>query len=138
MLDGERATVPTIRLEPLRTLTGQIQDRQGRAVAGARVFLAGHGPATASDVEGRFALGGVPPGKAVLLAEKDGFRLRGWPVDPSATAEIGSLTLARRSESPEPVIKSMAEAMSLEESRGLAEELLGPFLRDERNRGMTT
>jgi hypothetical protein len=134
-LDGERATVPPIRLEPLRTLTGQITDRQGRAVAGARVFLAGHGPATATDAEGRFALGGVKPGKTLLLAEKAGFRLRGWPVDPSARAETRSLTLARRSESPEPVITPMAEAMPLEESRALAEELLGPLLRDERNQG---
>ena len=34
-LDGERVTIPPIRLRPLRTLTGQIKDRQGRAVAGA-------------------------------------------------------------------------------------------------------
>ena len=34
-LDGERATVSPIRLEPLRRLTGRANDRQGRAVAGA-------------------------------------------------------------------------------------------------------
>jgi Carboxypeptidase regulatory-like domain len=132
-LDGERTTVAPIRLEPYRTLRGKITDRQGRAVAGARVFLAGHGLAVATDAEGRFSLGGVKPGKTVLLAERAGFRLRGWPVEPSAIAEMGSLTLVHMGESPEPVIKPMAEAMPREKSRALADELLGPLLRDEKN-----
>ena len=34
-LDGERATIPAIRLQPLQKLTGQIRDRHGRAIAGA-------------------------------------------------------------------------------------------------------
>ncbi len=134
-LDGQRATVPDIRLQPLRTLTGQIRDRQGRSVAGARVFVAGHGPTTATDAEGRFALGGVEPARTVVLAEKAGFRLWGWAVDPSASPQMGSLTLARRSESPEPAIRPMAEAMPLSESRRLAEELLEPLLDDEKNHG---
>ena len=46
---------------------------------------------------------------------------------------MGSLTLVHMGESPEPVIKPMAEAMPREESRALADELLGPLLRDEKN-----
>ena len=94
-LDGERTTIPIIRLEPLRTLTGQIQDRQGRALAGARVFLPAGGPATVTDAQGQFSMAGIPPGKTVVLAEKAGFRLRGWLVDPSTKAEMGPLTLVR-------------------------------------------
>ncbi len=37
-LNGERATLPPIRLQPLQKLTGQLEDRQGRAVAGAASF----------------------------------------------------------------------------------------------------
>ncbi len=129
-LDGERATIPLIRLQPLQKLTGQIQDRQGRAVAGARVFLPSGGPASTTDANGRFALTGINPGKAVLLAERSGFRLQGWLVDPSSRAEVGSLTLARTSETPERVVKPLADPIPPAESRALADRLLEPFLRD--------
>ena len=33
-LDGDRATVPPIRLQPLQNLAGRVQDRQGHAIAG--------------------------------------------------------------------------------------------------------
>ena len=129
-LDGERATIPAIRLQPLQKLTGQIQDRQGRAVAGARVFLPAGGPATTTDAQGRFTLAGINPGKAVILAEQAGFRLQGWLVDPSAQAEVGSLTLVRTSEAPGPVMKPMADPIPPEESRALADRLLEPYLHD--------
>ena len=129
-LDGERAAIPSIRLQPLVKLTGQIKDRQGRAVAGARVFLPAGGPATATDAEGRFALHGVNPGKTVILAEQPGFRLQGWLVDPSAQAEVGSLTLSRASEAPGPGMKPMADPIPPEESRALADRLLQPYLND--------
>lgn len=134
-LDGERTAVPTIRLEPLRTLTGRIADSQGRAVAGARVFVAGQHPETATDAEGRFTLRDLRPGKTVLLAEKPGFRLRGRPVDPSASTEVRSLTLARTGEVLEPTIKPMPEVLPLEESRAVAEQLLRPCLPDEAEPG---
>ena len=129
-LDGERATIPPIRLQPLQKLTGQIKDRQGRAVAGARVFLPAGGPATTTDAEGRFALAGINPGKAVILVEQTGFRLQGWLVDPSSQAEMGSLTLVRTSEAPEPVMKPLADPIPPEESRALADRLLEPYLHD--------
>ncbi len=88
-LTGERATIPEIRLRPVRKVTGRIQDRQGRGVAGARVFVPGGGPATTTDVEGRFALEVADPGKAVVLVESSGFRLRGRVVDPSVRDDLG-------------------------------------------------
>jgi RNA polymerase sigma factor (sigma-70 family) len=129
-LDGERAAIPPIRLQPLQTLTGQIQDRRGRAVAGARVFLPAGGPATTTDTQGRFALAGIHPGKAVILVEQAGFRLQGRLVDPSSTAEVGSLTLVRASDAPGPIMKPMADPIPPEESRALANRLLEPYLQD--------
>ncbi len=116
-LEGERVTIPAIRLQPLQRLSGQIKDQQGRAVAGARVFLPGVGPTATTDAEGRFALTGIHPGKTVLLAEQAGFRLQGWLVDPSSQAEVGSLTLVRASEAPGPVIRPVADPIPPEESR---------------------
>ena len=111
-LDGERTTVAPIRLEPYRTLSGKITDRQGRA--GSRTGLPG-GPCSSRwrpmpKAGSRWVASsqGTP---VLLLAERAGFRLRGWPVEPSAMAEMGSLTLVHMGESPELVIKPMAEAM---------------------------
>ena len=130
-LNGERTAIPDIRLKPLQKLTGQVKDRQGRAIAGARAFLPAGGPATVTDAQGRFELTGIDPGKAVLLVEKTGFRLHGWLVDPSSQPELGSLTLVRTSETPEPVMKPLADPIRLAESRALANRLLAPYLPDQ-------
>ncbi len=129
-LDGERVTIPPITLRPLRNLTGRIQDGQGRAVAGARVFLPAGGPSTATDPDGRFTLAGIDPGKVVILVERAGFRLQGRLVDPSPQAELGTLTVTRASEPPGTVMKPMADPIPPEESRALADRLLGPYLQD--------
>jgi len=130
-LNGERAAIPSIRIQPLQKLTGQIKDRQGRAVADARVFVPAGGPRTATDAEGRFALGGINPGKTVILVEQTGFRLQGWLVDPLVHAEVGSLTLVRASEVPGPAMKPLADPIPPEDSRALADHLLKPYLGDE-------
>ena len=127
-LDGERATIPSIRLQPLQTFTGQIKDKQGRAVAGARVFLPAGGPVTTSDAQGRLAVNAVSPGKMVILAEHPGFRLRGWLADPEANANANPRTLVRINETPEPAIKPLPDAVPPDESRALANRLLEPYL----------
>jgi len=129
-LNGERMTIPPIHLQPLPKLIGQIRDLQGRAVAGARVFLPAGGPAPATDAQGRFTLAGINPGKAVVLVEQTGFRLQGWLVDPSSQAELGSLTLVRASEVPGSVMKPLADPIPPEESRAMANRLLEPYLHD--------
>ena len=134
-LDGERATIPDIRLQPLRSVTGRIQDRQGRAVAGARVFLPAGGPATATDAAGRFTMAGLDPGKAVILVEQAGFRLQGWPVDPSAQPRWGLSRWYAPSEAPGPVMSPMADPIPPEESRALADRLLEPYLPAEPEKG---
>jgi hypothetical protein len=134
-LDGERAEIPLIRLQPLQKLTGQVKDRQGRAIAGARVFLPSSGPRTATDIEGRFALAGINPGKTVILVEQSGFRLHGWLVDPSAKADVGLLTLVRINEAPGPVVRPLADPIPAEESRALADRLLEPYFHDIEENG---
>ena len=81
-----------------------------------------------TDAQGRFALVGNKPGKAVILVEQTGFRLQGWLIDPSSPAETGSLTLVRTSEAPGPVMKPLADPIPHEESRALADRLLEPYL----------
>jgi CarboxypepD_reg-like domain len=134
-LNGERAAIPAIRLQPLRQVTGQINDRQGRPVAGARVFVPASGPATATDPQGRFTLAGINQGKTVILVQQTGYRLQGWLIDPLAHAEVGPFTLLRTSEAVEPVMKPLAEPIPAEESRALANRLLEPFLHDGMEKG---
>jgi hypothetical protein len=134
-LDGERATMPDIRLQPLQQVTGRITDRPGRAAAGARVFLPAGGPATVSDADGRFALGGIPPGKAVILVERPGFRLQGRVVDPSARDDLGPFTLVRSDESEGPAMRPQADPIPPEESRALADRLLEPYLPEDPEKG---
>jgi RNA polymerase sigma factor (sigma-70 family) len=129
-LNGERDAIPPIHLKPLKKFAGQIKDRQGRAVVGARVFLPAGGLETVTDAQGRFALVGVKAGKAIILVEQTGFRLRGWLIDPSSQADVGSLTLERASEGPGPVMKPLADPIPPAESRALAERLLEPYVHD--------
>ncbi len=139
-LDGERANVQPIRLRALRNVTGRIEDGQGRAIAGVRVILPVYGAATSTDAEGRFALAGITPVKTVLVAEHAGFRLYGWVVDLAAKAEVGALQLVRMTEGAAPILKALADPISPEESRALADRLLAPYLKhdphkdDERTR----
>ena len=88
-LTGKRTVIPPIRLRPFQMLTGQIEDRHGRAIAGVRVFLPGGTRATATDAAGRFVLAGIDPGKTVVLAEQAGFRIKGWVVDLSKDVKPG-------------------------------------------------
>ena len=94
-LDGERTTFPAIRLRPLRKLTGQVHDRHGRPIAGARVFLPAGGPSSVADARGRFNLRDVLPDKTFVLVQQPGFRIQGWPVDPATRAGELGLTLVR-------------------------------------------
>ncbi len=134
-LNGEYAAIPAIRLQPLQKVTGRINDRQGRAIASARVFLPAGGPATVTDAEGRFTLAGINPGKTVILVQQTGFRLQGWLVDPSAHVDAGLLTLVRTSEAPGSIMKPLPDPIPPEESRALADRLLEPYLRDPMENG---
>jgi len=128
-LEGDRTAIPPIQLQALRKLAGSVRDRQGQPVAQARVFLASRGPATTTDAHGRFQLAGVLPGKSVLLAHHAGFRFQGWAIDPVATGDALSLTLARTNEQPEQVIAPQADQNSASDLKALADRLLELCLR---------
>ena len=128
-LEGDRTSVPPIRLQALRMLAGSVRDRQGQPVAEARVFLASRGPATTTDAQGRFQLAGVLPEKRSSWSQRAGFRFQGWALDPAATADELSLTLARASEQPEQVVAPLADPLPASELKALSERLLEPCLR---------
>ncbi len=136
-LSGDRAAIPPIRLQPFQKLAGRITDRQGRALAGVRVFIPAGGPSALTDAQGGFTLAGITPGKAVILVEQKGFRLYGQLVDPSSTADVGVLTLVRLSESITVNLKPLADPISHDESRALANRLLDPYLRITRENGVS-
>ena len=69
--------IPPVILPLVRTISGQVVDRQGQPVAGALVQQAGDGPMPTSattDEQGRFQLPGVLEGPAILVVRKPGFR----------------------------------------------------------------
>ncbi len=79
-------TVPPFRLRQVRKLLGRIQDRGGKPVAGARVFLPSGEPSTTTDAQGRFVLEGILPDRTYLLVRAEGFRFQGWPAIPARQA----------------------------------------------------
>ena len=129
-LGGDRTPIPPIRLRSLRTLAGQVQDREGQPLSGARVLLPSGGPSAVTDARGRFDLRNVLPDKTFILVQQPGFRFHGWPVDPATQAGELRLTLVRTSETPDRTMMPLAEPIAPEEARALANRLLEPYLKD--------
>ncbi len=93
--------LPLFVLRPLRTIRGQVVDRQGKPLAGVDVFQSGDGPELTSaktDAGGRFSLGGFRQGPVFLFARGDGFRFQGRLIKPAETDVTVELT--RVSERP--------------------------------------
>jgi RNA polymerase sigma factor (sigma-70 family) len=134
-LVGERATIPPIRLRSLRKLSGRVHDRQGQPVAGARAFLSAGGPSTITDAQGRFDLRDILPDRTIVLVEQPGFRLQGWPVDPSTQSDELRLTLVRTNEAPDRLMTALAEPIPADEARALADRVLEPYLQDVLEKG---
>jgi RNA polymerase sigma factor (sigma-70 family) len=134
-LGGDRTPVPPIRLRALRHVAGQVLDRQGRPVGGARVFLRPGEPSTVTDVQGRFDLRNVLPGKTFVLVQQPGFRFQGWPVDPATLAGELQLTLVRMNEVPDREMTALAEPIPLDEARALAARVLEPYLQKVLEKG---
>ena len=111
----------------LRTIRGQVVDRQGKPVASALVFQSGDGPErteTTTGADGHFSLGGFRPGPVFLLVRKDGFRLHGQLI--KATDVNVAAELTRESEPPSRSMKTLPNVITVEESRALARQLLEP------------
>jgi len=124
----ELTTFPLLRLKQRRKLRGLVHDRQGKPVAGARVFLPSGEPSTTTDAQGRFLLEGVLPDKTYLLVKADGFRFQGWPGIPARQPEEHTLILVRTGEPPDRTMAPQPAPVSSEESRALARRVLEPSL----------
>ncbi len=123
----EVAAFPDLTLRRLRVVAGLVHDRQGLPVEGARVFQSGDGPIrthTVSDQQGRFQLGGIIEGNAILVARKDGFRLQGQPIDTKAAAV--EVVLARDDEAPA-ALKTLEGVLPADQEKALAVRLFGPY-----------
>jgi hypothetical protein len=121
-------------LKRLRPVTGRVRDRQGKPVAGARVFRADgrqHAEAT-TDAEGRFTLKTAfsPPG--FLFVEKAGFRFHGQRCDRPEKFEV---TLTRRDEPAKQRLTTLPPALPRAERKALAARLLEPSLGDVLKKG---
>jgi hypothetical protein len=125
---GDRTAFPPLRLKQHRKLRGLVQDRQGRPVAGARVFLPSGEPSTTTDAQGGYLLEGVLPDKTFLLVKGEGFRFQGWPGIPAREPRAAKLIVVRTSEPPDRIMVPQPAPISPEESRALARRLLEPSL----------
>jgi hypothetical protein len=123
-------TVPPLRVhhQPRRKLIGLVRDRQGRPVAGARVFLPSGEPSTTTDAEGRYQLEGILPEKTYLLVQAAGFRLQGWPSIPAGQPQERTLTLIRTSEPSDRTMAPLPAPIPAEEARALARRVLEPYV----------
>ena len=121
-------TLPPFVLRPLRTVRGQVVDRQGKPVAGVEVFQSGDGPERTShrtDAGGRFSLGGFRQGPVFLFARSDGFRFQGRLIKPAETDVTVELT--RVSERPAREMKMLPDPIPFAESQRLARRLAEPL-----------
>ena len=99
----------------------------------ARVFQSGDGPRPSdatTDAAGQFRLAGVYEGRALIFADRAGFRL-GGTVLPAGTTSV-ELRLAREGEKPAAVLKTLPSPLGRPEERALGRELLAPVLAEAR------
>lgn len=129
--EGDVVRMPDVRLRKaagVRLVRGLVVDRDGKPVAGAKVFQSGDGPnrtETTTDDAGRFRLNGVYAAPALVFASGEGFRF-GGAVTKDASVEI---RLARREEPPTRVLKTLAPRLSRAGERKLGLSLLEPTLK---------
>ena len=119
--------LPLLVQRSLHTIRGRVVDRQGKAVAGARVFQSGDGPErteTTTAADGQFSLGGFRQGPVVVFVRAAGFRFHGQLIKPAAGNVTAELT--RDSEPPKRQMTTLPDVISLDESRSLARALLEP------------
>jgi tetratricopeptide (TPR) repeat protein len=116
-------------------VAGQVLDRQGRPVGGARIFLQPGERSAVTDVQGRFDMRNILPDKAFVLVQQPGFRFQGWPVDRATQAGELRLTLVRMNEVPDREMTALAEPINLDEARALADQVLEPYLQQALAKG---
>jgi hypothetical protein len=89
--DAGTGTVPdekglTVALRP-NVVSGAVTDGDGKPIAGVRVFVDGSSQMATTDVQGRYALPGVPEGGS-LIYKMPGYRLGVIPIDAEMTKDV--------------------------------------------------
>lgn len=120
------AGAPELHLRKLRTVTGHVVNRQGRPLAGVRVYQSGDGVrrvTTTTGPEGRFILADVAESPAFVFAELAGFRFTG-----QAVAEPGDIkiVLSREDETVAPLTLQRANVLDRADELALAKEVIRP------------
>jgi protocatechuate 3,4-dioxygenase beta subunit len=121
---------PDLVVHRLRSLEGQVHDRQNRPVVGALVERTTDAPAslrTATDPGGRFRLLDPVDAPGFLFIEKSGFRFHGQPLD-LAGKEVG-LILTRTDEPADSAMRTLPPPRPHEECQALARRLLQPYVK---------
>jgi hypothetical protein len=115
-------------LPRLRSLSGRVQDRQGKVVAGARVQYVDHRSRTTAttDADGRFQLTSPLTGPGLLFVEKAGYRFHGQPT--GLGADSVDVTLTRTGEPTDKALKTLPEGLGRKGRRALAAGVLEPYL----------
>lgn len=117
-----------VTLTRLRIVAGRVLDRQGRPLAGVRVFQAGDGvqrTETISDDGGSYELPRISEGPAFLFAQQRGFRFHGQEIEPGARQ--ADVTLARVDEPAEP-LPPQPPPISRDEELKLVRNAYRPYL----------
>jgi hypothetical protein len=128
---GEINVLPDLLLRralKLRTVTGRVVDRQGSPVAGATVLQSGDGPHRSrveADTLGRFQIGGIADGPAVLFVAKAGFRFGGKLI--GAGNEAVEVVLDRVNQPPQTILKTLTWPTTRDRERELVRTLLEPI-----------
>jgi hypothetical protein len=132
---GEGTNVLTIPpLKKLRTLEGQVVDRQGKPVAGVAVYQAASSTSATTDERGGYRLEKARPGRTFVLARKAGYRLQGQAIEDDSKHPV-RLTLTRDSERPERLMATLPPLLPIDESRALARRVLDPILKEVAAKG---
>jgi protocatechuate 3,4-dioxygenase beta subunit len=116
----------TVTLQRLQMIAGQVRDRQGNPIAGARLIWLDckQRVQATSDASGQFRLQAAfaPPG--FLFVEKEGFRFHGQRQQPG---DAGKITLFRRTETSEKTMTTLPP-FPRAQRKELAGKLLEPSL----------
>lgn len=130
-LTADPETAFEARLRRLRSLQGQIRDRQGKPIAGARVVRSDgrQKVETVTDKDGHFQLKSAFFAPGFLFVSKAGFRFHGQRCDRPETLTIA---LIRREESQTRRMTTLPPALPRAERKELAARLLEPILQRAR------
>jgi hypothetical protein len=128
MWTGPSQAIPDLVLTGLKTVAGQVVDRQGQPIAGVTVRQSGDGPLrteTRTDARGQFQLPGVIEGPVIMFASKEGYRL-GAQIAESDSSSI-KVTLTRAGDPPAISYRTLDSPLPITAEKALARRVFEPY-----------